>query len=315
MDLSVVIPSRNEMFLQKTIENILENIRGETEIIAVLDGCWADPPIQDHPKVTLVHHSISIGQRAATNEAARSSQAKFIMKCDAHCAFDEGFDVKLMADCEKDWTVIPRMYNLHGFDWRCMKCGNRWYQGPQPTQCMAGSRGEQPPSSFPPCDNKTDFERVIVWQPRWNRRSDYMRFDNELVFQYWREYGRRPEAKGEITDLMSSVGACWMMHRDRYWELGGMDERHGSWGQMGTEVACKSWLSGGRHVVNKKTWFSHMFRTQPGFGFPYPNPGINTARKHSRWLWLEGNWEKAKYPLSWLISKFAPVPTWENVGV
>ena len=35
--LSILIPSRNEMFLAKTIENILENIEAETEIIVVLD--------------------------------------------------------------------------------------------------------------------------------------------------------------------------------------------------------------------------------------------------------------------------------------
>ena len=44
-DLSILIPARNEMFLARTIEDILTNIEGNTEIIAILDGCWADPPI------------------------------------------------------------------------------------------------------------------------------------------------------------------------------------------------------------------------------------------------------------------------------
>jgi hypothetical protein len=30
------------------------------------------------------------------------SEAKFIMKLDAHCAVDKGFDVKLAEDCEYD---------------------------------------------------------------------------------------------------------------------------------------------------------------------------------------------------------------------
>jgi hypothetical protein len=104
-----------------------------------------------------------------------------------------------------------------------------------------------------------------------------------------------------------------MMERERYWELGGMDEGHGSWGQMGVEVSCKSWLSGGRQVVNKKTWFAHMFRTQGGdFGFPYEisDQDIQKARKHSQALWMENTWPGAKYPLQWLIDKFAPVPEW-----
>ena len=43
-DLSVIIPARNEMFLQQTIANILENIEADTEVIAVCDGSWPDPP-------------------------------------------------------------------------------------------------------------------------------------------------------------------------------------------------------------------------------------------------------------------------------
>ena len=109
-----------------------------------------------------------------------------------------------------------------------------------------------------------------------------------------------------------------MMQRKRYWELDGLDEGHGSWGQMGTEIACKSWLSGGQHVVNKKTWYAHMFRTQGGdFGFPYKISGNEQerARKYSRDIWLNNKWPKAKYPLSWIINKFSPVPNWEIANV
>jgi glycosyltransferase involved in cell wall biosynthesis len=297
-----MIPARNEMFLAKTIESILDTIQGDTEVIAVADGY--DPGVlPDSPRVRVIRKEVSIGQRAATNLAARESTAKFVMKCDAHCHFDKGFDVKLMADCEKDWTVIPRMYNLHAFNWKCNACGNETYQGPTLTKCEKCGEGGK------------GFERVILWKPRWNRCSDYARFDRTLKFQYWGEFKKRPEAQGDITDVMSSIGACWFMHRERYWEMDGMDERHGSWGQMGTELACKTWLSGGRQVVNKKTWFAHMFRTQGGdFGFPYPLSGrdVDKAREHSRFLWQENRWPKAKHDLTWLINKFAPVPDWAS---
>jgi glycosyltransferase involved in cell wall biosynthesis len=297
-DLSVLIPARNEMFLIRTIEDILANSEGSTEIIVVLDGYWPDPPIEDNPRVTLIHHTNPVGQRAATNEAARLSTAKYVMKVDAHCAFDKGFDVKMMERFEPDWTMIPRMYNLHAFDWVC-SCGYRKYQSPTPEKCEK-------------CGEK--MKREVIWKPREHTSNDFMRFDSELHFQYWRDLKRRPQSKGDYVETMSLLGACWMMQRDRYWELDGMDEGHGSWGQMGTEVACKSWLSGGKLITNRKTWFAHMFRTQGGdFGFPYPNPGIRTARKRSQDLWKNGQWPKAKYPLSWLIEKFAPVPGWENV--
>jgi hypothetical protein len=60
-DLSIVIPSRSEMFLARTIENILENIEADTEVIAVLDGEWADPPIPQHERVNVIYINKSIG--------------------------------------------------------------------------------------------------------------------------------------------------------------------------------------------------------------------------------------------------------------
>lgn len=303
-ELSVLIPARNEMFLRRTVESVLENIEGNTEIIVVLDGAWADPPLEQHPRVQVIYHPVAIGQRAATNEAARVSNAKYIMKLDAHCTVDKGFDVKLMQDCEKDWTVIPRMYNLHAFDWRCVNCGERTYQGGKPTQCGT-------------CKG-TEFETVMVWGPRKTRRTDFARFDRDLHFQYWGSYEKRPEAQGDIADVMCFVGACFFMERERYFALEGLDENHGSWGQMGMEISAKSHLSGGRQVVNKKTWFAHLFRTQPGFGFPYEMRGSDQdkARDYSRWFWNHENpdalphWDKAVYPLRWMIDKYQPVPEW-----
>ena len=296
--------------MRQKIDNILENAQADTEVIAVLDGAWADPRIEDDPRVTLVYHPQSIGQRAATNEAARISKAEYVMKADAHCAFAPGFDVELMKECGDDWLVVPRMYNLHGFDWECGKCGYRRYQGPYPKKCESVDAETEQLI----CDNTTDFKQVVVWKPRKSRKTDFARFNSDLRFKYWGKYGSRPEAQGDIADLMCFVGACWFLRRDWYWEIGGCDEGHGSWGQQGVEMACKGWLSGGRVVRNKRVWFGHMFRTQSGFGFPYPLSRKDTdkARKHSDWLWRGGNWGRAVHPLSWILEKFWPVPDWTN---
>lgn len=311
-DLSILIPARNEMFLAQTVNDILSNIEGNTEIIIVLDGEWDNPKVSEDPRITIVYQSKAIGQRASTNKACRLSQAKYVMKCDAHVAFDKGFDVKLIKVMEghDDWTVMPRLYNLHVFDWKCNKCGSRWYQGPTPKHCMSDEKTQNDK-----CDNTTDFEREMVWKPRLNRRSDFMRFDNDLHFQYFPEYGKRPEAQGEVADLMSILGACFVLTRERYWDLNICDEDYGSWGGQGTEVACKSWLSGGRLVVYKGTWYSHLFRTQGGdFGFPYVQSGkqIDHARQMNRDFWFNNSWPKQVRPLSWLVEKFWPVPGWTD---
>lgn len=312
-DLSILIPARNEMFISKTVENLLKNIRGNTEIIVALDGQWADPGIPDHERVTILYLPQAIGQRAATNQACRLSNAKYVMKLDAHCAVDEGFDVKLLEDMQEDWTVVPVMYNLHAFDWVCKKCGNRWYQSPTPTYCRA-EYDDPEHKKNPKCDS-TEFYRDIIWKPRLHKKSLYYRFDKTLHFQYWGDFNKRADAQGNIVEIMSIQGSCFMLSRKRYWELDICDEKHGSWGQQGVEVAMKTWLSGGRLVVNKRTWYAHMFRTQGGdFGFPYPlsSADVEKAREYSRELWLQNTWEHRKEgrDLNWLLEKFRPVPDW-----
>jgi glycosyltransferase involved in cell wall biosynthesis len=84
-ELSLIIPARNETYLRRTIENVLENIQADTEIIAVADGYWPDPVIQDNPRVILLHHTEARGQRQSINEAARIAKGKYLMKLDAHC--------------------------------------------------------------------------------------------------------------------------------------------------------------------------------------------------------------------------------------
>jgi hypothetical protein len=65
-------------------------------------------------------------------------------------------------------------------------------------------------------------------------------------------------------------------------------------------------------MVNKRTWFAHMFRTQGGdFGFPYPISGrqVDKARKYSQEIWRNNKWDKAIFDLDWLIKRFNP-PGW-----
>lgn len=303
------------MFLFNTVENILRNKQGKTEVIVGLDGAWSDPGIPAHPDVTIYYSPEPLGQRGMTNQLARLSQATYVMKLDAHCALDEGFDVKLMAKMEPDITMLPAMYNLHAFDWECLRCGTRWYQGPTPQFCHSSYEGKE---KNPNCGNTTDFRRVIVWEPRRSRRSEFFRFDKTLHFQYWGDYKRRPEAQGDLAPTLSAQGSCFMLTREKYWELEISDENLAGktgWGQQGVEVACKTWLSGGRLMVNKTTWYAHMFRTQGGdFGFPFPISGreVDETRQKSRELFQMNNWNKAKHTFEWLLDKFRPVPEWHD---
>jgi glycosyltransferase involved in cell wall biosynthesis len=309
-DLSILIPARNEMFLARTIQDALEHIEADTEIIAVLDGQWADPPIDQHERVNVIYIPEAIGQRAATNIAAKLAQGKYVMKVDAHCSFDQGFDRKMIEAFQQtgdDVVMVPIMRNLWAFDWKCYHCGWKKYQGPTPAQCDQCGKGDK-------------LKRKIMWVGKERPQSTSYSFDAEPHFQYfetWKHRAPYQEAKQNegITETMSLQGSCFMSTREKYWEWELCDESLGNWGNQGIEVAVKAWLAGGRVLVNHKTWYAHMFRTQGGdFGFPWPNGGRETqnTKANVRNLLWAGTWKKQQRPLYWLVEKFWPVPGWSD---
>lgn len=270
-DLSVLIAARQEKYLQKTIDSVLAASERDTEIIVVLDGNWPEEPIPNNPRVVIMFHPESRGQRQSINEAARVAQGRFVMKLDAHCAVDQGFDRKLIEPYENGElseadTTVPRMYNLD----------------------------------------------VETWQPKLHKRTDYMYLTlndkGELRAEYYR---RQPDTALELDETMACMGPGWLLSKDRFWQQGGCDEEHGSWGAQSVEVACKAWLSGGRLMVNKRTWFSHWFRGDVGFPYPISGRAIAHARQYSKSLWLGDKWPLATRKFSWLVEKFDP-PGWEG---
>jgi glycosyltransferase involved in cell wall biosynthesis len=308
-ELSVLIPARNEMFLKNTVEDIVKNREADTEVIVLLDGEWAEPPIPQYDNVNIIYVNKAVGQRAGTNLACRLSKAKYVMKADAHCAFDKGFDRKMLDGFKvvgDDVTMVPVMKNLHAFNWKCYKCGWKKYQCPTPFKCDH-------------CGSTDKLRRKMVWKPRRGTHSTSYAFTPEPKFQYFEAYKHREpyltDVKTGFTETMSLQGSCFMCTRDNYWELEICDETLGNWGNQGIEVAVKTWLAGGRVLCNHNTWYAHLFRTQGGdFGFPWPNRDKETQKtkeKVKEQIW-SGKLKRQEYALSWLLKKFAPVPGWES---
>jgi len=191
-----------------------------------------------------------------------------------------------------------------------MQCGKKTYQGPTPTTRNGIEQCED-------CGNKDikKFRRKVIWYPKPSPQSKSYLFDSEPHFQYFGEFNKRPEGQGDITPTMSLQGSFFMLTREKYWELDICDENFGSWGSQGIEVAVKTWLSGGEVMCVQTTWYAHMFRTQGGdFSFPYEQhqSKVNTAKQKAKQLFFENKWPLQKYPLSWLLEKFWPVPGWSE---
>ena len=99
IDLSILIPARNEPYLDQTVEDIEKHKEGNTEDLVGLD---TEP----------------IGQRAMTNRLARKAKGKYLMKLDAHCSLQQGFDVKMMKRMEKDMVMTAMLCRLNVKEWQ-----------------------------------------------------------------------------------------------------------------------------------------------------------------------------------------------------
>lgn len=121
---SVVIPSRSEPYLHKTILDVLEKATENIEIIAVLDGWWPTPDlIVTDPKVSYIHFSQAQGMRNAINSAVSVAQGKYILKIDAHVMFEKGFDKVLKQDCKENQVIVPRRKRLNPEKWEVIEDG------------------------------------------------------------------------------------------------------------------------------------------------------------------------------------------------
>lgn len=115
--LTVILPSRNEPYLQKTILDLLTKAKGEIEIKAILDGWWPEEMVED-PRVSYIHNTAPKGMRGGINAGVAVSKGEYLMKLDAHCMVSEGFDEVLKAECEDNWVVVPRRYALDVEKWQ-----------------------------------------------------------------------------------------------------------------------------------------------------------------------------------------------------
>jgi len=267
---SVTIPSRNEIYLQKTILDLLAKATGQIEIIVVLDGYWPEPEeLVNDKRVIYIHFSEPRGMRGAINAGVSISHGEFIMKLDAHCMVGEGFDEALKANCEYDWVTFPQRFALDAEKWEIEKRTDDKY-----------------PVSY--YFLSTDLH-AIPWKKK-NR-------DKSL------------EEK-KIDQVCSSQGSCWFMKKSYFNYLELEDEsNYGRFASEFQEIGLKCWLSGGKVMVNKNCWYAHLHKTG-GRGYSLGVNDFEIAEKYvKRWM-TEKVWHKQRKPFSYMIEKFMPMPGW-----
>jgi len=118
--LSIIIPSYKDPLLFKTIDSLLDNARGDIEVIAILDGYWPAQTSRDDDRLRVLHLGKNVGMRRAINAGVAIAQGEFLMRTDEHASFGEGYDVILTQDCQPNWIVTPRRYFLDPVKWEVM---------------------------------------------------------------------------------------------------------------------------------------------------------------------------------------------------
>lgn len=290
---SVIIPSRSAQWLKQTVNAALGKAEGSVEVIVIFDGRWCEPEEmpEDDPRLIMVHHGEvhnHYGMRASINAGVRISSGTHILVLDEQCDLDQGYDVKLTADCEDDWVVIPRRQRLAPDNW----------------QLTTEAEGDKRPP------------------------IDYMYVEYPYVKPYDKTQGlhgaewKRPErADILIDDTPTMQGSCYFMKRS-YWDKlfpNGLDDTHyGPFTQEAQEVSLTAWLSGGRVVVNKKTWYAHWHKGRAGKGYGFSNAQykkhceqMEKGRLYCIDYWL--NTKDFKYDWDWFVTeKFPDMPGWSK---
>jgi glycosyltransferase involved in cell wall biosynthesis len=276
---SIIIPTRSNRFIRQTVDDILKNAKGDIEVIVMLDGYWPDPPLCQNKNLTIVHKGQVQGMRKNVNAAVRIANGKYIMKSDDHCKFDEGFDEKLKLDCEENWLSVPSRYKLRARNWE--------REESRPINYMT--------LSFP---YNTDTKKGnglhdVKWKGKnGNEGSDY--------------YMERARKDILIDDILAFQGSCWFMHKKKFIEIDGLMET--TLRQEAEELGLKVWLSGGRVVRNKKTWYAHLHKGKKYHeSFRLSKRHLIETEMFYNDFWMNNKWEKQTKTIEWLINKFWPM--------
>lgn len=268
--LSVIIPSRNEPYLKQTVISLLENATSEIEVVCILDGYWLEE-----------------------NEYVDDKRVRYI-----HYTESKG-----MRNGINIGATVSRGEYVMKCDAHCMFA--KGYDEELIKVC--GEHDVIVPRRYP-----LDVEKWKIEERSDDKYPiDYEAIDpDDLHGIEWRS--RRDERKDIILDeTMTAQGSCWMMKKTHFEFMDGLDEEaYGSFFLEFQEISFKTWLSGGRVLVNKNTWYAHYHKTN-GRGYSL-KPGEREKAVEFIKKWKNGiGWDKQTLPFSYMIEKFNP-PGWKN---
>jgi len=281
MKTSVIIPSRNEKYLSKTVDDIFNKATGDIEVIVFIDGeqLW---PLEPRKDLITITASQSVGLKKGLNTLMNVASGEYLLKTDAHCMFSKGFDETLKLNMEDDWMVVPSRYSLDPDKWTKFKGPIHYMYMVYPYK-----KTNKIGNGLHPKKWKDDPERNIGW---WTLERKYK--------------------NKRIDDIMTSLGNCWFVNKKHLIRLGGITGENNSTLVPEDEITLKYWLSGGRVVVNKDVWVAHWWQSSGKRGYDVRLPEFRKVAAKMVYYWMNDKWPMQKRKMEWLIEKFWPIPEW-----
>ena len=272
--LTVIIPSKNEKFLNETIRDVLKNATGEIEIIPVLDGYEPPELIKDaRVRYLYLEPTSYTKKRHGINQAVEMAKGEYIMSLDAHCMMAKGFDTQLIKDHQPNWVQVPRRHRLDAENW-----------------CLQPQSDNRPP---------IDYEYIMF--------DKLVKYKNIHGFKWDSKTLERMDTM--IDETMTMQASCWFMTKAWFKERGFMKiEGYTGWGQEAEEISFETWKNGGKLMVNKNTWYAHLHKG-PKYGRMY---FMNKNENKRSYEYAYNYWviENREFFVQF-INKFKP-PMWED---
>lgn len=296
---SVIIPSYNCKYVSRTVDDVFNKATGDIEVIVVLDGYLPNPPIQDRKNLKIIYREENLGMRNSINTGANASSGKYLLKSDDHCSFSDGFDEALVKNNEEHQVSIPSRYSLDVVNWKIQNEAISYEYMAYPYRYIDRYR-----------------YGIGLFSKKWEgvHGNDALNRGNSQY--YWRENERKDI---KIDEIMIFQGSCWFMPKDHFFDIGGLDEKlFSTLYQEPAELSFKTWLSGGRVVVNKNCWYAHMhkgrdFGDDPNIrGYHLNLHAMRETERFGTWYWMGDQWPKAAKKMEWLIERFWPIPGWPD---
>jgi len=280
---SIVIPARNDIHVAQTVNNFLMHAKGEVDCTVFLDG-WNIESTGKIPQTTIDRLSQELD--CLSHLAAKDSRIKIIKQLEPPVGQRIAIN-RMVREAEGEFflKIDGHCIASEAWDVEFKKVVE------DDTLLVPAMRGIE----------------EVSWTVN-DKVYTHASIDRSVTWKWWPEYNHR--ASEPVMDTMAFPGTVCFGSTALWPKIGGHNETWAPWGDCGTELSLKTWLTGHRLLLVHNVCIAHLFRKV----FPYHMSGgrRRQTRRAIRRDVLEGKLPGQRHAVQWLVGKFDPVPSWES---